>query len=111
MQNIFIIYTGGTIGMVNDAETGTFVPFDFELIARNLADLERVDYKFTVHSLSTIIDSFNMNPRIWLEMAEIIRDNHDRYAGFVILHGSDTMSFSASISSFMLDGLQKPVIL
>src|SRR5690606_22751139 len=111
MQNIFIIYTGGTIGMVKDAETGTFVPFDFELIARNLPDLERVDYKLTVHSFSPIIDSSNMNPTIWLEMAEIIRDNHDRYDGFVILHGSDTMSFSASILSFMLEGLQKPVIL
>lgn len=110
MQNIFIIYTGGTIGMVKDVETGTFVPFDFELIARNLPDLDKVDYKLTVYSFNPIIDSSNMNPTIWVKMAEIIRDNHDRYDGFVILHGSDTMSFSASILSFMLEGLQKPVI-
>lgn len=97
--------------MVKDAESGTFVPFDFELIARNLPDLERIDYKLTVHSFDPIIDSSNMKPAIWIEMAEIIRNNHDHYDGFVILHGSDTMSFSASILSFMLEGLQKPVIL
>lgn len=110
MQNIFIIYTGGTIGMVKD-HTGTFVPFDFDLIANNLPDLARLSYNLTVHSFSPIIDSSNMNPKIWLEMAQIIKDNYDAYDGFVILHGSDTMSFSASVLSFMLEGLQKPVIL
>ncbi|WP_437921965.1 asparaginase [Sphingobacterium sp. LRF_L2] len=111
MQNIFIIYTGGTIGMVKDPETGTFVPFDFELIARNLPDLARLNYKLTVHSFTPIIDSSNMKPSIWVEMAQIIKDNYEHYDGFVILHGSDTMSFSASILSFMLEGLQKPVVL
>ncbi|MGE8379550.1 MAG: asparaginase domain-containing protein, partial [Sphingobacterium sp.] len=70
MHNIFIIYTGGTIGMVKD-ETGTFVPFDFELIKRNLPDLSRLDYKLTVHSFEPIIDSSNMKPEIWIEMAQI----------------------------------------
>lgn len=111
MENIFIIYTGGTIGMVQDKETGTFVPFDFELIASNLPDLARLNYKLTVHSFDPIIDSSNMKPSIWVEMAQIIKSNYDRYDGFVILHGSDTMSFSASMLSFMLEGLQKPVIL
>lgn len=97
--------------MVQDPETGTFVPFDFELIARNLPDLARLNYKLTVHSFNPIIDSSNMKPSIWVEMAQIIKDNYDHYDGFVILHGSDTMSFSASILSFMLEGLQKPVIL
>ncbi|TJZ60789.1 type I asparaginase [Sphingobacterium olei] len=110
MNNIFIIYTGGTIGMVQDPETGTFVPFDFELIANNLPDLSRLNYKLTVHSFTPIIDSSNMNPSIWLEMAQLIKDNYDNYDGFVILHGSDTMAFSASILSFMLEGLQKPVV-
>ncbi|MBE8719713.1 asparaginase [Sphingobacterium pedocola] len=110
MNNIFIIYTGGTIGMVQDPETGTFVPFDFELIANNLPDLSRLNYKLTVHSFTPIIDSSNMNPSIWLEMAQLIKDNYDSYDGFVILHGSDTMAFSASILSFMLEGLQKPVV-
>ncbi|NQD70866.1 type I asparaginase [Sphingobacterium shayense] len=111
MHNIFIIYTGGTIGMVKDEQTGTFVPFDFELIAQNLPDLGRLNYKITVHSFVPIIDSSNMKPSIWVEMAQIIKENYNFYDGFVILHGSDTMSFSASILSFMLEGLQKPVIL
>jgi len=110
MHNIFIIYTGGTIGMVKD-ETGTFVPFDFDLIKRNLPDLSRLDYKLTVHSFEPIIDSSNMKPEIWIEMAQIIKDNYADYDGFVILHGSDTMAFTASVLSFMLEGLQKPVIL
>ncbi|WP_104383980.1 asparaginase [Sphingobacterium sp. HMA12] len=110
MHNIFIIYTGGTIGMVKD-ETGTFVPFDFELIKRNLPDLSRLDYKLTVHSFEPIIDSSNMKPEIWIEMAQIIKENYASYDGFVILHGSDTMAFTASVLSFMLEGLQKPVIL
>lgn len=110
MKNIFIIYTGGTIGMVQD-ESGTFIPFDFELIKANLPDLSRLDYQITVHSFDPIIDSSNMNPTIWLEMAQLVQDNYDNYDGFVILHGSDTMSFSASILSFLLEGLQKPVIL
>jgi L-asparaginase len=111
MHNIFIIYTGGTIGMVKDEETGSFVPFDFELIARNLPDLSRLNYKLTVHSFTPIIDSSNMNPTVWIEMANIVQQNYDHYDGFVILHGSDTMAFSASVLSFMLEGLQKPVIL
>jgi len=110
MHNIFIIYTGGTIGMVKD-ETGTFVPFDFELIKRNLLDLSRLDYKLTVHSFERMIDCSNMKPEIWIEMAQIIKDNYANYDGFVILHGSDTMAFTASVLSFMLEGLQKPVIL
>lgn len=110
MQHIFIIYTGGTIGMVKDPETGSFVPFDFELIARNLPDIARLNYKLTVHSFEPIIDSSNMNPSIWVEMAQIIKTNYANYDGFVILHGSDTMAFSASMLSFMLEGLQKPVI-
>ncbi|WP_033566394.1 asparaginase [Sphingobacterium sp. SYP-B4668] len=111
MHNIFIIYTGGTIGMVKDEETGSFVPFDFELIARNLPDLSRLNYKLTVHSFTPIIDSSNMNPTVWIEMANIVKQNYEHYDGFVILHGSDTMAFSASVLSFMLEGLQKPVIL
>ncbi len=111
MNNIFIIYTGGTIGMVKDPKTGSFVPFDFELIANNLPDLSRLNYKITVHSFDPIIDSSDMKEHIWVEMAEIIQKNYELYDGFVILHGSDTMSFSASILSFMLEGLQKPVIL
>lgn len=109
-MKIFIIYTGGTIGMVQD-ENGTFVPFDFDLIKKNLPDLSRLDYTLTVHSFQPIIDSSNMKPSIWIEMARLIRDNYEQFDGFLILHGSDTMSFTASVLSFMLEGLQKPVIL
>lgn len=97
--------------MVQDPESGTFVPFDFELIKNNLPDLSRLNYEITVHSFTPIIDSSNMNPSIWIQMADLIKANYEKYDGFVILHGSDTMSFSASMLSFMLEGLQKPVIL
>lgn len=111
MNNILVIYTGGTIGMVMDENTGTFVPFDFQLIAENVPDLKRLDYRLTVHSFTPIIDSSNMSPEVWVEMAELIAKNYDEFDGFVILHGSDTMAYSASALSFMLEGLQKPVIL
>lgn len=111
MNNIFVIYTGGTIGMVKDEQTDTFVPFDFDLIAKNIPELGRLNYNLSVHSFTPIIDSSNMQPAIWVEMATLIKENYDDYDGFVILHGSDTMAFSASALSFMLEGLQKPVIL
>lgn len=110
MKKIFIIYTGGTIGMVQD-ESGTFIPFDFELIKNNLPDLSRTDYELTVHSFDPIIDSSNMTPEIWLTMVKLIQDNYENFDGFVILHGSDTMAFTASVLSFLLEGLRKPVIL
>lgn len=111
MNNILVLYTGGTIGMVRDEETDTFVPFDFELIANNVPELKRLDYQLTVHSFSPIIDSSNMTPEIWVKMARLIQENYEEYDGFVILHGSDTMAYTASALSFMLQGLQKPVIL
>lgn len=110
MNNIFVIYTGGTIGMVRDEEIDTFVPFDFKLIEENVPDLKKLNYNLTVHSFDPIIDSSNMAPEIWSEMASLIWHNYADYDGFVILHGSDTMAFSASALSFMLEGLQKPVI-
>ena len=111
MNNIFVIYTGGTIGMVKDPSSGTFMPFDFELIASNIPEIARLNYNLTVHSFDPIIDSSNMTPEIWVEMAQLIHDHYEDHDGFVILHGSDTMAFSASALSFMLEGIQKPVIL
>ncbi|MCL4637469.1 MULTISPECIES: asparaginase [Olivibacter] len=110
MNNILILYTGGTIGMVTDETSGSFVPFNFELIHKNVPELSRLNYNLSIHSFDPIIDSSNMQPAIWVQMAELIKDNYDLYDGFVILHGSDTMAFSASALSFMLEGLQKPVI-
>ena len=111
MTKILIIYTGGTIGMVNDAKTGTLIPFDFEQIQENVPELARLDYQLSVHSFNPILDSSNMNPAIWKELAELIKEKYDEFDGFVILHGSDTMSFTAAALSFMLQNLAKPVVL
>lgn len=96
--------------MVQDKVTGTLKPLDFNLITENVPELQRLNYEITVHSFSDIIDSSNMNPRIWVELADLVDKNYELYDGFVILHGSDTMAFSASALSFMLEGLNKPVI-
>ncbi|MBB2145626.1 type I asparaginase [Pedobacter sp. LMG 31464] len=111
MTKILIIYTGGTIGMVNDAKTGTLIPFDFEQIQENVPELARLDYQLSVHSFNPILDSSNMDPEIWAELAKLIKDKYEEFDGFVILHGSDTMSFTASALSFMLQNLAKPVVL
>src|SRR5690554_53736 len=111
MNKIFVLYTGGTIGMVKDEKTDSFVPFDFDLINRNIPELHRLNYELTIHSFDTIIDSSNMQPDIWVEMVLLIKENYEKYDGFVILHGSDTMAFTASALSFMFEGLQKPIIL
>jgi len=111
MINVLIIYTGGTIGMITDPETGALVPFNFEQITDNVPELKRLQYKLTVHSFDPLIDSSNMNPEIWIELAQLIERDYDKFDGFVILHGSDTMAFTASALSFMLEGLNKPVIL
>lgn len=110
MTKVLIIYTGGTIGMVQDKITGVLKPLDFEHITENVPELSRLPYQITVHSFEEIIDSSNMSPEIWIELAELIEDNYEVYDGFVILHGSDTMAFTASALSFMLEGLNKPVI-
>lgn len=111
MTKILIIYTGGTIGMVNDAKTGTLIPFDFEQIQENVPELARLDYQLSVYSFNPILDSSNMNPKIWAELAELINEKYHQFDGFVILHGSDTMSYTAAALSFMLQNLAKPVIL
>ena len=111
MISILIIYTGGTIGMVNDSKTGTLIPFDFEQIQNNVPELARLDYQLSVDSFDPILDSSNMHPKIWTELAELIKEKYNEFDGFVILHGSDTMSYTASALSFMLQNLAKPVVL
>ena len=111
MTKILIIYTGGTIGMVNDANTGVLIPFDFEQIKANVPELARLNYQISVHSFCPIIDSSNMHPEQWKILGELIEENYEVFDGFVILHGSDTMSFTASALSFMLKNLAKPVVL
>ncbi|TKB98573.1 type I asparaginase [Pedobacter cryophilus] len=110
MTKIFVIYTGGTIGMIRDPDTGVLIPFTFEQIIENVPELRRMDYELTVHSFDPIIDSSDMTPDIWAELAILIENNYEDHDGFLILHGSDTMAFTASALSFMLEGLGKPVI-
>src|SRR5476649_825773 len=110
MSQILIIYTGGTIGMMSDPQTKVLRPINFEQIMDNVPELEKLNCKIKVHSFEQIIDSSNMNPAVWSEMAGLIEANYDTVDGFVILHGSDTMAFTASALSFMLENLTKPVI-
>lgn len=109
--NVLIIYTGGTIGMINDPETGELRSFDFNLIDKHVPELNRLNVDMTTISFETPIDSSNMNPPDWVKIAELIETNYTKFDGFVILHGSDTMAYTASALSFMFDGLKKPVVI
>lgn len=110
-SRIFIIYTGGTIGMVQDSKSGSLIPFDFDHLLEHIPEMKFLDCDIEVHSFEPTIDSSNMNTETWVELTEIIEKNYDSYDGFVVLHGSDTMAFTASALSFMLEHLNKPVIL
>jgi len=107
---ILIIYTGGTIGMITDPETGALKPFDFNHISEEVPDLKRIPYQLDTLFFKKPIDSSNITPEAWLKVANKIEANYHKYDGFVILHGSDTMAYSASALSFMLRNLAKPVI-
>ena len=96
--------------MKTDAETGALVPFDFSGIYEEFPSLRRLNVAIDVHTLSPVIDSSNVTPRNWIELAEIIRDHYEQYDGFVVLHGTDTMSYTASALSFLLENLAKPVV-
>lgn len=107
---VLVIYTGGTIGMVNDPLTGSLTAFDFGDVYKHIPELARLNVQLTTHAFPHPIDSSEMNPSWWKEMAELVYNKYTNFDGFVILHGSDTMAFSASALSFMLQGLKKPVI-
>ncbi len=109
-SSILIIYTGGTIGMKTDAATGALVPFDFSGIYEEFPSLKRLNVDIDVHTVDPVIDSSNVEPAHWIALAELIRDNYARYDGFVVLHGTDTMSYTASALSFLLENLSKPVV-
>jgi L-asparaginase len=107
---VLIIYTGGTFGMTHDA-SGALIPFDFSSIVEHLPTIRNLGLAFTVFSFEKPIDSSNISPEHWKLLAEVIYDNYGGHDGFVILHGTDTMAYTASALSFMLEGLDKPVIL
>jgi len=109
-SSILIIYTGGTLGMKTDEKTGALVPFDFSGIYEEFPILRRLNVDIDVHTMPKLIDSSNVQPSDWCAIAEVIRDNYEQYDGFVILHGTDTMSYTASALSFMLENLAKPVV-
>jgi L-asparaginase len=107
---ILLIYTGGTIGMIKDFESGVLKAFNFSKLLQRIPEIKQLDCEIETFSFQTPIDSSNMNPDRWVTIAETIEDNYDKFDGFVVLHGSDTMSYSASALSFMLENLSKPVV-
>jgi L-asparaginase len=109
-RSVLIIYTGGTIGMVNDPVSGTLVPIDFRHISDQVPELRRFGFTLETVTFDPVIDSSEVSPDVWIMIAETISSNYERYDGFVVLHGTDTMAYSASALSFMLQGLEKPVI-
>jgi len=107
---ILLIYTGGTIGMVKDFETGALKSFNFNKLLNNIPELNLLECNIDTVSFTKPIDSSNMNIEHWQSIAKLIEENYEKFDGFVVLHGSDTMSYSASALSFMLENLDKPVI-
>jgi L-asparaginase len=108
--SILVIYTGGTIGMIKDKETGALRPFDFGNLYRLMPVLDNFNFEIQSYSLVPLIDSSNMNPSFWIRLANLIGENYEKFDGFVVLHGTDTMAYTASVLSFMLENLNKPVI-
>ena len=109
-SNILLIYTGGTIGMIKDFETGVLRNFNFKDLLKHIPELKLLECDIATTSFKKPIDSSNMNPTYWVEIATIIEENYEKFDGFVVLHGSDTMSYTASALSFMLENLSKPVV-
>ncbi|MDP4794905.1 MAG: asparaginase [Flavobacteriaceae bacterium] len=107
---ILVIYTGGTIGMVKDPEDGTLKPFDFDHLVAQIPELKWLDCAISSISFAEPMDSSNMQPSHWVDLVDLLEVNHTQYDGFVVLHGSDTMSYTASALSFMVRGLAKPII-
>lgn len=108
---ILMIYTGGTIGMKENPVTKALEPFDFTHLLDNVPKLKKLDYDIGHHHFSHPIDSSDMNPKHWAQIVRVIAKEYDNYDGFVVLHGTDTMAYTASALSFMLQGLTKPVII
>jgi L-asparaginase len=109
--SILIIYTGGTIGMVHDPNTGSLIPIDFRHLTDHVPEIRNFGYELHSISFDPVNDSSNVDPGVWVKIAEIIEKSYDEFDGFVILHGTDTMAYTASALSFMLENLGKPVIL
>ncbi len=109
-SSILLIYTGGTIGMKEDPKVQALKPFDFSQILAEVPELGKFAHKIDTHTFDPLIDSSDIEPSLWLALAELIEVKYDDYDGFVILHGTDTMAYSASVLSFMIEGLTKPIV-
>lgn len=109
-SRVLLIYTGGTIGMNRNPQTGALEPFDFEHLLHNVPELKQFDLTIDTHQFDPPIDSSDMTPAKWTELSHAIADHYDDYDGFVVLHGTDTMAYTASALSYMLENLTKPVI-
>src|SRR5690554_3616569 len=109
-SNILLIYTGGTIGMIKDFETGALKAFNFSELLQNIPELKLLEHNIETISFTDLVDSSNMDPAGWIRIANIIEERFEDYDGFVVLHGSDTMSYTASALSFMFENLTKPII-
>ena len=109
--SVLLIYTGGTIGMIENPETGALEAFDFNQLQENVPELKRFNYLISSYQFDPPIDSSDMEPALWAQLVQIIEHNYNKFDGFVILHGTDTMAYTASALSFMLENLSKPVIL
>ncbi len=107
---ILLIYTGGTIGMKEDPAVQALRPFNFSQILEEVPELGKFAYRIDSYTFDPLIDSSDVEPSMWLALAELIENRYDEYDGFVVLHGTDTMGYSASALSFMIEGLTKPVI-
>lgn len=110
-RKVLIIYTGGTIGMEKDYNTGSLKPFNFNFIFDKLPEIKLLDCETDIHSFEPPLDSSDIGPEDWSNIAQVIEKNYPIYDGFLILHGTDTMAYTSSALSFMLKGLRKPVIL
>src|SRR5262245_49659093 len=108
---VLLIYTGGTIGMMADARTGQLRPMDLGHLSEHVPELERMNVALASVSFERPIDSSDMRPSDWAHVAQLIEKNYAQFDGFVVLHGSDTMAYTASALSYQLEGLSKPVIL
>lgn len=110
-KRIMLIYTGGTIGMIKNPETDVLETFNFDHLRKHVPELMQFDYVIHNYQFNPPIDSSDMKPELWAKLVKIIDYNYDNFDGFVILHGTDTMAYTASALSFMLENLGKPVIL
>lgn len=108
--SILLIYTGGTIGMKEDPKDHTLKPYNFAHIMAEVPELTKFDVVIESYTFDPLIDSSDVEPKVWQDIAQLIFDKYDQFDGFVVLHGTDTMAYSASALSFMLEGLNKPVI-